>query len=173
MNRPPAGGQVKGVAAQPLALPPASSPRLGRSSAWGVPPPDPLGLPPPCAPFGARAPPRQIQKKAAPLGSKQARSGPWKGARRPFRAEAGEGCPGVPGPLRAVVPILSAWHHGPSVATAWRNGAGRWCRRAGQLDMGGRRRGRRASLAPSRGVDAKKPLVYRIVLPYHINSYLY
>ena len=42
--RPPKGGRIK-------TAPPASGPRLGRSSAWGVPPPGPLG----CAPCGLTA----------------------------------------------------------------------------------------------------------------------
>ena len=53
--RPPGGGSNRGVAALRLTFPPAYGPRLGRSSTWGVPPPDPLGCAP-CAPFGARAP---------------------------------------------------------------------------------------------------------------------
>ena len=42
--RPPQGGRIK-------TAPPASGPRLGRSSAWGGTPPDPLG----CAPWRAFA----------------------------------------------------------------------------------------------------------------------
>ena len=46
--RPPQGGRIK-------TAPPASGPRLGRSSAWGGTPPDPLGCAPWCA-FAHRAP---------------------------------------------------------------------------------------------------------------------
>ena len=46
--RPPQGGRIK-------TAPPASGPRLRRSSAWGGTPPDPLGCAPWCA-FAHRAP---------------------------------------------------------------------------------------------------------------------
>lgn len=51
---PPSGGAHQ--------LPPASSPRLGRSSAGGMLPPDPLGFAP-CVPFGTRAPHRVDQAR--------------------------------------------------------------------------------------------------------------
>lgn len=51
---PPSGGAHQ--------LPPASSPRLGRSSAGGMLPPDPLGFAP-CVPFGTRAPLRVDQAR--------------------------------------------------------------------------------------------------------------
>lgn len=55
ISDPPQGGRARAVAAFGLLLPPASRPRLRRSTAGGVPPPDPQGCAP-CAPFGARAP---------------------------------------------------------------------------------------------------------------------
>jgi len=59
---PHKGGRAGAVAAFGLLLPPASSPRLGRSSAGGMLPPDPLGFAP-CVPFGTRAPLRVDQAR--------------------------------------------------------------------------------------------------------------
>lgn len=57
--RPPQGGRIK-------TAPPASGPRLGRSSAWGGTPPDPLGCAPWCA-FAHRAPAASvIQQEGVP-----------------------------------------------------------------------------------------------------------
>ena len=49
INRPPEGAEQN--------PPKRSPPRLRRSQAWGLQPPDPLWASPPCAPFGARLPP--------------------------------------------------------------------------------------------------------------------
>ena len=80
--RPPKGGRIK-------TAPPASGPRLGRSSAWGGTPPDPLG----CAPwraFAHRAPAASVSQ--------------WEGFRARVRQVAGvvnaQRCPRwTPSPL--------------------------------------------------------------------------
>ena len=81
--RPPQGGRIK-------TAPPASGPRLGRSSAWGGTPPDPLG----CAPwraFAHRAPAASVTQ---PEGFR-ARVRRWRG----WATACGCPCP-TPSPWR-------------------------------------------------------------------------
>ena len=81
--RPPQGGRIK-------TAPPASGPRLRRSSAWGGTPPDPLGCAPWCA-FAHRAPAASVTQ---PEGFR-ARVRRWRG----WATACGCPCP-TPSPWR-------------------------------------------------------------------------
>ena len=94
--RPPQGGRIK-------TAPPASGPRLGRSSAWGVPPPDPPGLRPLCRLRGTDSPAScspEGRRSFRPWGG-EVRVGNWarsalskrSGSRRLWARAEGPSCP--------------------------------------------------------------------------------
>ena len=108
--RPPKGGRIK-------TAPPASGPRLGRSSAWGVPPPGPLG----CAPCGltatgTRCLPTSREGQAQRAGPQARRVSGLRGKfqKAPQGREAGRGLggrapPGSGGVVNRVEPVGGQW----------------------------------------------------------------
>ena len=104
--RPPQGGRIK-------TAPPASGPRLGRSSAWGGTPPDPLG----CAPWRAFAHRAPAASVIQPEGFR-ARVRRWRG----WATACGCPCP-TPSPWR----FSGFWRNskrGPCRGTAGGSGGG-------------------------------------------------
>ena len=98
--RPPQGGRIK-------TAPPASGPRLRRSSAWGGTPPDPLGCTPWCA-FAHRAPAASVTQP----GGFRARVRRWRG----WATACGCPCP-TPSPWRFFAPAKIS-KAGPCCGTA-------------------------------------------------------
>lgn len=125
--RPPKGGRIK-------TAPPASGPRLGRSSAWGVPPPGPLG----CAPCGltatgTRCLPTSREGQAQRAGPQARRVSGLRGKfqKAPQGREAGRGLGGRAPPGREAVgnPAQAVGGQGAAAGCARRPRTGRGCPR--------------------------------------------
>ena len=115
--RPPQGGRIK-------TAPPASGPRLRRSSAWGGTPPDPLGCAPWCA-FAHRAPAASVTQ---PEGFR-ARVRRWRGGQPLAVVHARRPAPGGFSRPRNFKGWAVPWHGGgsgacPLVGRRWQPGPG-------------------------------------------------